>query len=177
MTLKKYYGKLIHEGPSAFTYIDNDFDIINKVFNADRDYREELRMINIMSKIIPNTWNTKYITDDINLVISLPKLENIYEINDKLVDDITKEVNIINDRGYMHLDISSDNILYDQYNKRYVLIDYGFVMKTEDAIDYVTLHGPESIYKKLYRDPCGFTRNSDIYAVSLLKTNYIYKHS
>ena len=72
------------------------------------------------SNYLNNTYSTKnYLLNDFK--------NEFYPINLKLIELMINGIKPMNDRGLLHLDIKSDNLLYDKEKDLIRLIDWGFV--------------------------------------------------
>jgi len=139
----------------------------NKIYKSFKNERDMINEWNFIKKC-DEIYSTRY-TNEAELLfefkcIVFPLLSTVTIITNKLISDVKKQIIILNNNGIIHLDVSKDNIVYDSYRDLYHLIDYGNAMMLEN-VDNLKI----SPYKKIYRNPKGFDKNSDLYALSVLE--------
>lgn len=137
-----------------------------KIYKSFKSREEMLREWNFI-RICHGIYQTRY-TKEAQMIhdppcIIFPLLKPVKEVNRKLVSDVGKQIVALNNGGVMHLDVSKDNIVYDQVDEKYYLIDYGNSIFTKDLNKISNVQ-----YKPKYRNPEGLTVDSDIVALSVI---------
>lgn len=139
-----------------------------KIYKSFKDREEMLREWNFIN-VCHSIYQTRY-TREAQMMheppcIVFPLLKPVKEVDRKLISDVGKQLVALNKNGVMHLDVSKDNIVYDQIDDKYYLIDYGNSIFTKDIGKVSNVQ-----YKPKYRNPEGLTVDSDIVALSIIES-------
>ena len=143
-------------------------DRIYKVFENIAELEWEWKQLQIYGQVYPTRYTEQAKIDWDMSYISFPSLRKVYRVNDKLIHDIQEQLDKLNQEDLMHLDVSLDNVLFDPLQKKYYLIDYGLASSYQTMVENMAKYPGFQAYKPQYRDPRGFSRHSDRYALSVL---------
>lgn len=120
-------------------------------------------------------YNNRYVKEAIrdygyNMIV-FPELYPITEklFNEKKIrSDISHQINDLRDEKMLHLDVSEDNIMYDQKCDKFILIDFALLCSLDIILDVAEAYGADQIaYKPGHLDPKGLTLDSDLYALEI----------
>lgn len=142
---------------------------IYKVFESDIDLNNEWKAVKHCNNIYPTRYGTEVKINRDNKYLSFPKFLSIKRVTKQVIADVKLQLEALNAKGWMHLDVSFDNIIYDPTSKQHYLIDYGLATTYEHIIELMRRNPEWKPYKDIYRDPKGFNKNSDMYALSILE--------
>jgi serine/threonine protein kinase len=159
----------MYHTPASSTSIPNN---ICKVYEYTSDLQLEWEAL---TKLKNMKYVNRYVEcaelNEAYTMITFPSFDMITKAlfdEKRIRTDISNEINTLRYAQLLHVDVSSDNIMYDSIRDKYILIDFALLDTLADLEIMAKEYGVDQIaYKPGHLDPKGLTLDSDFYALEV----------
>lgn len=143
-------------------------EYVFKVFESNLEMQMEWKHLKICNDIYPTRYGTEAYLDESHRYIRFPRLITVTKATERMIKDVTEQIKGLNENGWMHLDVSMDNIAFDPVHDKHYLIDFGLTATYNHSLVIMERCPNYQFYKDKYRNPQGHDATSDMYALSIV---------